>query len=494
MDPKDQELRGLLNLENLDKTQSQQNEAHMMQIREEKNQKQQIIGIIIKQAIENVDILKQVIQNLKTKLIQQLDLIIIQSDQWILKLNAFFQKINTINIDQFSLDSLDLQLMNIQIEQCNEYYIQDITRFIQKYDQYEETQQCIQILQDLGKQVQGKQYFCQQEVVQHNQEIQQDKEIQIKLIDDSIIQKEMCYAIDINQEFSLMISGKNEDIVLWNFQNGKINEISTLKAHSDDVQCLKFSKKQKNFISGSKDNSLICWKCIKQNQWIHSQQYRIHIDWIECFILNQKEDQLIVGSKDKSITIWNVDFKKNKLHYLYTLNEHTNKVCSISFNISETQFATCGYDHFIIWEKNQEDKWQVKYKQDQQYQGEKIKFINDNQFLWVTEQIEKIQVFQKYQNIFQEDINKELQLTNDDYNWDESLFPIIQNIEKNVIVIRQKRYIYLLRIKKDGNLEIIHELNCNYASIYGTMTENTQYLIFWNYKSDRYLIYEILYK
>ncbi|CAD8073399.1 unnamed protein product [Paramecium sonneborni] len=472
------------------------------QIQEQSNKKEQIIKSEIEIAKKYVDILKQNCLNLKQRLISELDRIIVESDKWLLELNEIVDKNNKSNFVQEWWDYNNYlksypKIFKSKIQKCHNIYIKKLFEPLQKYVQYDEGKRCLEILQDLRIQDQTQIQIKQNtfDKIQENKERSDESEIELKLIDDSIIQKQMCYAIDINSACSLMISGKNENIVLWNFKNGKISEIVTLKAHEDDVQCLKFSKRQNSFISGSKDNSLYCWKVINnKQQWIHSQQFKVHKDWIECFLLNQNEDQLIVGSKDNSITIWNVDFKKNRLIYQYTLTEHYNKVCSLSLNQSETQLASCGYDHYIIWERNQQDQWQIKYKQEQKNKGEKIKFINDNQFIWITEQIEQIQVFEKYENIYKEDLNKCLQLIDDDYNWDESLFPIIYNIQKNIIVLRQKRYIYFIRQTENGYLKIIKDLNCDYASIYGTITDDGLYLIIWNYKSDKYLIYELQYK
>ncbi|CAD8129869.1 unnamed protein product [Paramecium sonneborni] len=214
------------------------------------------------------------------------------------------------------------------------------------------------------------------------------------------------------------------------------------------------------FISGSWDKSIICWKQISQNEWKWSQPYEQHIDWVTCLTLNKQEDQL---SSDKSINIWNVDFIKNELTYLYSL-DNTAIVYSLSLNQSETMFATCAYYDYLIWQKGVEEKWELKCKQSVT-SGCKIYFINDQQFMWVTKDknIDQILIFELQDGVFEQNEDKTIQLNKNelcDAYW--MNFPIIYNNDKSywlsiniIFILFAKQIKVTLRLQDHQNVKLI---------------------------------------
>ncbi|CAD8213628.1 unnamed protein product [Paramecium pentaurelia] len=212
-------------------------------------------------------------------------------------------------------------------------------------------------------------------------------------------------------------------------------------------------------------------------------------------MLNKQEDQLISGGLDYSIKVWNVDFIKNNLNFQYSLDQHGNCMESFSFNSSETILVSCGYNHFIIWEKGEQGKWEFKYRKDVSDYGRKIYLINDQQLLWVTlkKNVDDILVFEIQNGVFQQNNNKTIKLNNNNECDDVSYFPIIHNKDKNIILVRHKHNIYPIRQLNDGTFNIIVTLDCQ-NDIYGTMSNNGQYLVFWDYKYKKYQSHEILNK
>ncbi|CAD8117926.1 unnamed protein product [Paramecium primaurelia] len=323
-----------------------------------------------------------------------------------------------------------------------------------------------------------------------------NKQVELKLIDDSNQQNDSSFAIVFDKTGSIMISCENDEIKIWNFEQGKLKLINTYQKHRGGVACLVYSKLRNNFISGSCDKTIICWQQINQKEWKCSQPFQQHNDDVNCLMLNKQEDQLISGGQDKSIKVWNVDFIKNELNFQYSLNKHSNGVFSFCFNSTETVLVSCGYQEFIIWEKGVQGKWECKYTQDVQYYdcGYKIHLINDQQFLWVTrlKNVDDILVFDIQNGVFQQNINKTIKLTKNNECDDHMYFPINYNKDKNIILVRHKHHIYLIRQQNDDTFNIIASLNCQNDQIYGTMTNNGQYLVFWDNKSKKYQSYEIL--
>ncbi|CAD8198429.1 unnamed protein product [Paramecium octaurelia] len=330
---------------------------------------------------------------------------------------------------------------------------------------------------------------------------QHKNEITLKLIDQSVKQNEQCNAIAFDQFGSIIVSTQQNDIKVWSFLNGKFKLIKTLQGHTCQIQCLVYSKKQNFFISGSQDKTLRCWQQLNNNDWFCSEPYQQHTDVVMCIILNLNEDLLFSGSFDKSIKVWKVEFNKSKLTFLYSLDKHNNSVLSLSLNQSENQLVSFaqGQNQIIIWEKQRvKDKFEFKYfvKQSIQDCGSKVHFIKENQFIWITgeQQIDKFYVFELKHEVFKENQEKTIQLIANNRTNDEYRFPIIYNKDRNLIVVRHKSYIYIIREINDGKYKIDEQLNCEAYGIYGTITNNGQYLVYWNRKNQAYSTYELLNK
>ncbi|CAD8159137.1 unnamed protein product [Paramecium pentaurelia] len=190
--------------------------------------------------------------------------------------------------------------------------------------------------------------------IQQNQQKQQLmilKQVQLKLIDDSLQQSGYCQAIVFDKTGSIMISCNNEEIKILNFELGRLKLINTYSKHKEFVTFLVYSKLRNNFISGSFDKTILCWQQTNQKEWKCSQPFQQHNDYANFLMLNKQEDQLISGGSDNSIKVWNIDFIKNELNFQQSLDQHRNSVFSFSFNSSETVLVSCGYDEYSYGRK-----------------------------------------------------------------------------------------------------------------------------------------------
>ncbi|CAD8193354.1 unnamed protein product [Paramecium octaurelia] len=303
-----------------------------------------------------------------------------------------------------------------------------------------------------------------------------------------------CYAIVFDTSGQIMVSTKQNDINVWMFQNGKMKLVKLLQGHTHLIQCLVYIKKQHSFISGALDKSIRCWQQQDQSNWNSSQPYQQHTDYIMCIVLNSNEDLLF----HKSIKAWKVDFNQNKLAFLYSLDRHDDYVISLSLNQLENYLVSCAFEknQIIIWQRRGDNnKFEFRYfvKQSVQEQGHKVKFIKENQFIWITGgiTIDKLYVFELIKGVYQENQEKSFQLVTNNQNVDECRFPIMYNKEKDFIVLRHKNYIYIIREIKDGKFKKVCQLNFDAYSIYGTITNNGQYLVFWDEKNQGYSIFEL---
>ncbi|CAK64517.1 unnamed protein product (macronuclear) [Paramecium tetraurelia] len=442
---------------------------------------------ITSNTIQKIKLCITSVQEIKRHFMKLFDSIIRTAEDWTQNLQSQRQKFNQysfydeldnlINKENKNLDS-HIKL----ITTINKSWITKLSKTLIQFNQ--------------NKDKLNLQKFYEQIMNIGQSNLSQQYSIKLQLINQSVKQWEKCQAIVFNRTGSIMVSTEKNDIKVWSFLNGTINILNTLQGHTDQVLCIVYSNKQDSLISCSQDKTIRCWQ-LDLNEWNCSQPYQQHTDSVICIVLNSNEDLLFSGSFDKSIKVWKVDFNQNKLKFLYSLNNHNNDVVNLSLNQSENLLVSCakGYNQIIIWERKEEDKFEFKYFVTQPFQeyGHKVKFIKENQFILVTNanQIDKIFIFERTKEDFQVNQSKTIHLLTNNKIYDEYHFPIIYNKERNLIVLRYKMIIYILREFNDGKYNIVDQLSCATFSIYGTITNNGQYLVYWDNKNQGYSIYEL---
>ncbi|CAK77050.1 unnamed protein product (macronuclear) [Paramecium tetraurelia] len=320
---------------------------------------------------------------------------------------------------------------------------------------------------------------------------------QIELIKrQQVPQNDACLNLAFNSSDSIMVSTKGINIQAGSFDKGKINLLQNLGGHEDWVNCIVYSKSKEAFFSGSDDETIRIWK-LQNNLWTSSKPFKKHK--VYSLLLNSKEDQLFSGGNDHQIIVWKVNLEMNELIQLYQLGKHKCSVLSMSLNQSETLLVSCSKlkSEIIVWENGQDKKMKfkqrVKQGQSQHYSGKKLLFLSENNFIWVTatQEADKIFVFERKNGCFQEKSEQTIELNQENLNDDMFLFPIIKDKRTQQIVVRHKTHIYFLKDFGQGKLKIIQQLNCITTSIYGTITNNFLYLIYWDNKTLGYSVYEI---
>ncbi|CAD8105107.1 unnamed protein product [Paramecium sonneborni] len=491
-------------------------------IRENQNQKIETIEKLVQQNVIQIEELLGNIHKLKSQIAFQLDEIIGFSSGWIQNLQqvghdhshySFHAELR--NIITKSLENKnDKSILINEINTVNDFWKLKINEKLELLNNFKQYQKCQEILLNINRQIDVKEEGIQsqklsqqkelqiqsvQDLCQSQNRINLEDQIQIQLKDDFIKQNNKCYAIAFNKSGSQMVSMNNFDIRIWTMNEGKLNLESTLYGHSSYIYCLIYSKLQESFISSSNDKTIICWKKINQNDWKKSHQYRQHKGWIGSMVLNKNETQLFSGGGDFQIIVWQVDLNQNELQYLYSLEKHTNSIRAISLNDSENVFISCGDDQqIIIWEIGQHNKFQFKqvFTQFINSTGCHLKFLNDNQFIWVpySKELNFICMFQQKLGIFTEDTENRIQLnSNNNKNVGCSLFPIVYLKDKNALFIRSKNIIYILR-ELDGKFLVVNQLNCITNWNFGTVTDDGKYLVVWDDHKKGYQSIELSYK
>ncbi|CAD8132529.1 unnamed protein product [Paramecium octaurelia] len=483
-------------------------------IEEAQLKKMEKVEYVIVNQIELIEQLYSMVNQMKSFAIQQFDQQFAIINEWIKNLQqqrseqshySFYEELENIVMKQIKADDYCQQFIH-KIKKKNNCWTSKLYPKLELFKAFVEYKKCKEVLSNLDLSSENLAQNQQQQQIKiksesqlnyEKQELLQKSEIKFKLIDQSVKQNQVCKSIVFDSSGSIMVSTQNNDIIVWSLINGTIKLVKTLSGHTSLVQCLVASKKQNSFISCSLDKTIRCWQ--SQNyEWNSSQPYQKHTDYIMCIILSSNEDLLFSGSDDKSIKVWKVDFNQNKLTFLYSLDKHNNRIMSLSLNQSENQLVSCAssQNQIIIWERREKDKYEFKYfvKQSIKDHGFKVKFIKENQFIWITgeQALDRLYVFELIQGVYQENQDKTVQLITNYKDCDEFHFSIIYNKERNLIVVRHKKYIYIIREINDGNYKIEDQLNFDTYYIYGNITNNGKYLVCWDAKREGYSTYELL--
>ncbi|CAD8178180.1 unnamed protein product [Paramecium pentaurelia] len=450
---------------------------------------------IVQKTVQQLSICIKSIQELKTQLMKLFDSMIIIAQDWTQNLLAQSQQFN-----QYSLyDELDCFIKNQNIN-----YISNI-KLINNINIFWKTK----LSNNLNQYIQDKDKLNFKQIKEKFinigcSSLSQNSEIKLNLIDQSVKQNVQCKAIVFDSSGSIMVSTEYNDIKVWSFLNGTIKLIKTLQGHNSSIQCLVYSKKQNFLISSAGDKTIRCWKQLDKIDWSSSKPYQQHTNIVGCIILNSNEDLLFSGSFDKSIKVWKVDFNKNILTYMYSLDKHENKVNALSLNQSETQLVSCAdsKNQIIIWERKEQDKFEFKHFviMDEIYK-KKIKLSSiHSQFKKKDLRLNLLKII----NLFGQLVVKK-QINSMYLNQKKESFKKIRRRQFNQLQIIRKlmnivfqqftirRGIQLQEIN-NGKFKIVEQLNCETKAIQGTITKNGQYLVFWDEKTQGYSIYELLNK
>ncbi|CAD8119575.1 unnamed protein product [Paramecium primaurelia] len=277
------------------------------------------------------------------------------------------------------------------------------------------------------------------------------------------------------------MAGCHSLIKVFEFNQGMIKLIQTFNQHKDQVTTLNFMQISKQFISGSCDKSIIIWKQNQNNLWSYQQILNEHNDIIQCLIINTNEDLIISGSDDCTIKFW---INKNEWFCQQTINDHSKKVFGLSFNQQQNRVVSCGYDQYIliIEQSEQNKEWKVIQKIIDNY-GYRICFIDNNMFTFSPKSQEQISVYEMNNN------NKQFTKTRDipiksgsDIN---ERFPLQYINQKSILVSKNGQYVNLIRKKQNGEFLIEQSIHFGINSLYGTMSNDGEYLITWDNKSKQ---------
>ncbi|CAD8096113.1 unnamed protein product [Paramecium sonneborni] len=305
----------------------------------------------------------------------------------------------------------------------------------------------------------------------------------------------MCQSISFNYLGTIMATSLNNKIKIWNFLNGKCDELTNLEGHQCYVTCLKFSNYQNTLFSS--DHLIVIWKYTQLQCWKSFETKLGHKHNILCMILNKNENSLITGGADYIIKVWSLDLENLMIKEQYLLNKHQDSVLSLDLNQSQNILVSCGEDRqIIIWRKEKQNQWYFSQIVTQSFVdfGCRLAFLTDHKFIWVSSGESGqacLNEFEIQDENFQENQNSTIYLQNKDDLSDYGLFPIVYNQLNEILVVKHKYSIYILKLTFDRGLIIVEEIRCQDLATFGILTNDGKFLIFWQNFEKQFYIYQL---
>ncbi|CAD8210391.1 unnamed protein product [Paramecium octaurelia] len=294
----------------------------------------------------------------------------------------------------------------------------------------------------------------------------------------SIKQQDRCYAIAFNKDNSIVLVGCDKDIKVFEHQYGKLNQIQLLSEHINSVFTLNFMNKTNKFLSGSVDSSIRIWQMVGYNQWNCQQKLKAHSASIFCVLLNSTDDLIITCSFDTTIKFW---IKNQQWICEQTITDNTNPVNSLSLNEKQDKLISSSSDSILVIEQCKQDrKWSVSQKIN--LFGQRLCFINDNQFTFQPYCKEQMQVYNFDTQRQEYRMTKEI-VVNCGSNNDDVLFPQQYLKSKCLLVNKNGKNVNLLRKKENGDFIIQQSIQFGTHNIYGQLSNDGEYLITWDTES-----------
>ncbi|CAD8069663.1 unnamed protein product [Paramecium sonneborni] len=353
----------------------------------------------------------------------------------------------------------------------------------EKSNSYEEKlreyESIIQIKEEEIQQIQMRQQ--QQQIIAQGQFKQNLNSFQFSFMEAiSIKQDNWCCAITINEDNSIVIAGCDNQIKVYELKSGKLNQIQILSEHSKRVFTLNFMKQSNHFVSGSEDNTIIIWQMNQNNLWTCQQILNGHSSYICCLLVNNNEDLIISGSQDKSIKFW--DKQKGWL-CKQIIYDHTNWVFSLSLNEQQDLLISCSEDSkILIIEQSQKDKkWKVVQKIKVDQFGYRLCFIDNYQFVFQPRANDQLHIYEINDNK-QFVKAKQIQVQTRS-NCCYCLFPQQYIKLKGILVNKNGDKINFIRKKLSGEFIVEQYIELGNCHLYGSLSDDGEYLITWDYSS-----------
>jgi len=148
----------------------------------------------------------------------------------------------------------------------------------------------------------------------------------------------------INPEGSIIASGNRQagEIKIWDIATGKERE--TIKAHSENISSIAFSRDGRLLASGSSDHLIKIWDT---ETWQEIRVLKGHYSRVNSLAFSYDGLLLVSGGEEKTVKVWDVKTGQEK----ETLWGHTQRVMSVSVSFDGKFLASTTFGGKVkLWD------------------------------------------------------------------------------------------------------------------------------------------------
>ncbi|CAD8165294.1 unnamed protein product [Paramecium pentaurelia] len=319
------------------------------------------------------------------------------------------------------------------------------------------------------------------------QELSQNTDFSYKLVS-NYHQAQSSQAIAINRYNTLLLVSALKKIKVFYFKNKQLKYNQIINKHSDEVTTLNFFQIKPWFISGSRDGSIIIWPTSLMKYPKYIMKFKGHSNWINCVVLQPLNQDLIISfSKDSTIKFWSV----SNTSCMQTIRLINQDIYSSSINNQGNKLIACSNNNqILVLEEISCFKWIITQRIVVQNFGYRLSFITNNIFAFQSHKQANLQIY--YLNALNQTFSKmmDVQIQGGDQPCN-LYFPMIYVPSKNCLLVKNGYKLNLISIvlsKEEELLEcklqqVIDFKKVLWSQIFGTISQDGQFLITWDYKS-----------
>ncbi|CAD8129427.1 unnamed protein product [Paramecium sonneborni] len=299
--------------------------------------------------------------------------------------------------------------------------------------------------------------------------------------------EEWCQAIAINKNNQILLVGASSNIKIFNFNHKKIKYIQSIGGHVQGISTLAFMQQKEFFVSGSLDGILIVWPQYLVTSKKFTQKIKGHVKTITCVQLSLDSNIIITGSRDKTIKFWYRSHLDNQQYYLYqSINEHTKDVYGLSLNEQCNEVISCSEDKTILILEFKEC-WTVKQKI--KGDGVRLCYLPNNVFVFQPYNQEHLEIYYLDTSLLYIKL-KDVPIKISDYGC-QPYFPALYNKNKQIIVVKNCSNVNLFTYCSKC-IDLIESIDFQENWLYGTFSDDGDFLITYDYKSKELQIRECI--
>ncbi|CAD8198194.1 unnamed protein product [Paramecium pentaurelia] len=296
--------------------------------------------------------------------------------------------------------------------------------------------------------------------------------------------KSQCKIISFNQDSSIIAMDVSNRIKIYGFNKGQLQLVHVIDLFEiNQINYLKFFQSSDEFLLGSEFGDIMLWKKNERQQFSYQFIRRRNIwEFISSspqynLLINDQED-LIVQSKDNSLKLYE---KQQEWNCTQTIINQS-KIMSYCLNQSSNMLISSCQDNVVIYLKQKKQVWKQIQTIDLDQWGYRICFVDDNHFAFQPRCKDYLQIYGLNDQSKMFELKKNVQVKSAS-NVCHNYFPLQFIKNKNIIINKNGRYINIIKISPEGDCETLQFIKFGDQLIYGTITNDGEYLITWDNKS-----------